>query len=225
MAVRQNAARAALTTVALLFGSILVGIGLGHVVFSAIPGHSMTDPAPLHAVIAAIPMFFVLIAGGAMWGIKMGRIAGSDNRRRMALAGVLGFLPITLLVAFGLLVLEPIALEASRLPIHRLFTLLFVPSAFLIAGISAWSIGRGLQDSRLAHSLLWKCGLAAAIAFLGVNVAMELLGWVVGAPGAAERATMIVVMSLGNLAAALAAGGLLGYLLRRYAKRTNDDDS
>lgn len=202
-------------TVALLLGSILVGIGLGHVVFTAIPGHSMTDPATSHAIIAGIPLFFVLIAGGAFWGIRMGIIAGSHDRKRMAAAGVLGFLPITLVVAFGLLALEPIVLEESRLPIHRVFTLLFVPSAFLIAGISAWAIGRGLGDRNLALSLLWKCGLAAAFAFLLVNLVMELSGWVVGAPGAAERATMIVVMSLGNLAAALAAGGLLGWLIAR----------
>jgi hypothetical protein len=42
---------------------------------------------------------------------------------------------------------------------------------------------------------------------------MEALGWVVGAPGAAARATMVVVMSLGNLGAALSGGALLGYLL------------
>jgi hypothetical protein len=104
----------------------------------------------------------------------------------------------------------------GQLPIHRLFTLLFVPAAFLIAATSAWAISRGLKDNTLARSLFWQVGLVAAATFLIINLSMESLGWVVGAPGAAERATMVTVLILGDVSAALAGGALIGY---RLAKR------
>lgn len=211
------AMRSALQTVMTLFGGILVGTGLGNLVFHVLPGHDVSDPSTLHVIVAAIPLLIGLLAGGAGWGIAMGRLAGTSNRRRMALAGILGFLPITLIMTFGLLELEPIAIEefGDRVPLHRLFTLLFVPTAFLIAAISAWAIGRGLRDDALAWSLFWRVGLTASATFLAVDIIMESAGWVVGAPGAGERATMITVMSLGNLAAALSGGGLLGLTLAK----------
>jgi hypothetical protein len=58
-------------------------------------------------------------------------------------------------------------------------------------------------------------GLVAAAVFLVVNLLMEGAGWVVGAPRAAERFTMLTVMFVGNLAAALAGGALLGWQLHR----------
>lgn len=211
----RTARKSALLTVATLFGSILVGIGLGHVVFTSMPGHSMLDPAPGHMIVAALPLLLGLLVGGILWGRAMGRVASSVEPRRMEVAGVLGFVPITLFMAFGLLWLESIAIEnfGRTVPIHRVFTLLFVPTAFLIAAISAGALGVGLRDRGLAIALFWKAGLAAGLAFLVVNMVMEAAGWVVGAPGAAERATMIVVMSLGNLAAALAGGAVVGWLL------------
>jgi hypothetical protein len=53
----------------------------------------------------------------------------------------------------------------------------------------------------------------AALAFLSVNLVMEALDWVVGAPQAAERFTMLTVMLTGNLGAALAGGAVLGITL------------
>ena len=151
----------------------------------------------------------------------MARLAKVNDGRGMALAGIRGFVPVTIVMTFLLLWLEPIVVEkfGAYLPIHRVFTLFFVPTAFLIGGISAWALGRGLGDTTLARSLLWKVGLVSAMAFLVVNLAMEAAGWVVGAPGAAERATMVTVMSLGNLAAALAGGGVLGWTLWRPRAR------
>jgi hypothetical protein len=139
----------------------------------------------------------------------------------MAAAGMLGFVPVTILLAFALLRLEPIAVEkfGAHLPIHRVFTLFFVPTAFLIAGVSAWAIGRGLKDGALAASLLWRVGTAAALAFLAVNLAMEAAGWVVGAARAAERFTMLTVMFAGDLGAALAGGAVLGWTLEMTTRR------
>jgi hypothetical protein len=77
----------------------------------------------------------------------------------------------------------------------------------------------GLRDAALAISLLWRVGLAAALAFLAVNLAMEAAGWVVGGPRAAERFTMLTVMFAGDLGAALAGGAVLGWTLQTTARR------
>ncbi len=217
----DTALKGALITVLTLFGGILVGVALGNLVFRSLPGHSVTNPEPAHVIVTTIPLLIGLLAGGAGWGLLIGRLSHRNDGRRMALAGILGFTPVTLLMTFGLLWLEPIAIEGigSQYPIHRVFTFLFVPTAFLIAGISASALGIGLRDNKLAQSLFWRVGLAAALTFLVVNLAMEAAGWVVGAPRAAERLTMLVVMSLGNIGAALAGGGLLGWTLARWSKR------
>jgi hypothetical protein len=213
--------RGAWLTVVTLFGGLLGGILAGNLVFKILPGSSVMNPDPLHAAIAAIPTLIVIAAGSGAWGVSMARLAGESDTRRMAKAGLLGFAPITLILAFSLLGLEPLAVErfGEQVPIHRVFTLLFVPTAFLISGVSAWAIGAGLRDRALAKSLMWRVGASGALAFLAVNLLMEAAGWVVGAPGAAERATMITVMSLGNLAAALAGGAVLGAALDRRIRR------
>jgi len=206
-------------TVATLFGGLLAGLLLGNLVFSVLPGFSVTNPKVQNAVIAAIPTIIVFAVGSAAWGRSMGRLTGVDEPRRMAWAGILGFAPITIVMGFLLFRLEPVALErfGERLPIHRVFTLLFVPTAFIIASVSAWAIGVGLRDKPLSRALAWRVGLTSAAAFLAVNLVMEAAGWVVGAPGAAERATMVTVMSLGNLVAALSGGAVLGLRLGRRA--------
>jgi len=206
-------------TVATLFGGLLAGLLLGNLVFEVLPGSSVMNPQIHYAAIAAIPTCIALAVGSAAWGRSMGRLAGVDESRRMGWAGILGFAPITLVMAFSLLGLEPVAVErfGERVPIHRVFTLLFVPTAFIIASVSAWAIGVGLRDKPLSRALAWRVGLTSAAAFLAVNLVMEAAGWVVGAPRAAERATMVTVMSLGNLVAALSGGAVLGLTLGRRA--------
>ncbi|MBI5031240.1 MAG: hypothetical protein HZB51_11990 [Chloroflexi bacterium] len=179
---------------------------------------------PLDPMQVVLPAIFALggfFAGGAGWGILMGRLAPAANRRRMAIAGALGFAPITLAAGLMLQAIEPIALEqfGAIIPLHRLFTLLFVPTAFLIAGVSAWAIGMGLNDNALAQTLGWRVGLAAAITFLMINLTMESAGWVVGAPRAEERFTMLTVMFVGDLGAAIVGGAVMGRML---AKRWSD---
>lgn len=144
----------------------------------------------MHMTIAGIPALAGFLLGGAVWGIQMGQLSGAIDTRRLAWAGLLGFGPITLIVAVGLSMAEPplVANFGPSTGVHRIFTLLFVPSAFLIAGVSAWAIGRGLQDNALAASLFGRVGLSAGLTFLVINLIMEAFGWVVGAPGAAERA-------------------------------------
>lgn len=207
--------RSSLMTVLTLFGGLLVGLAAGTITFELIPGSSVDNVNPGHAAIAAIPALAGFLVGGAVWGAAMGRLAGEVDNRRMAWAGLLGFGPITIALAVGLSAVEPplVASFGVSTGIHRIFTLLFVPSSFLIAGVSAWAIGRGLRDHALAMSLLWQVGLTAGVTFLAINLVMEASGWVVGAPGAAERATMLTVLAAGNLGASLAGGGLLGWIL------------
>jgi hypothetical protein len=207
--------QSAFLTVLTLFGGMLAGGVAGNLIFERLSGHSITNPNTLHVMLGIIPAATGVLAGSGAWGWAMGDLAGAQNRRRMIFAGILGFVPITIVLAVVLLNLEGVVVEATglQLPTHRLFTLLFVPAAFLIAGIGAWAIGWGLNDNTLAVSLLWRVGFAAALAFLVVNLAMEASGWVVGAPGAAARYTMLTVMFAGNLGAALAGGAVLGWLL------------
>lgn len=223
--INRPALRGALLTLLSLFGGLLIGLVVGDLVFHILPGHNLENPSPAHMAIAALPALGGFLAGGAAWGAAVGRLAGAPDTRRLALAGMLGFAPITITLAVGLSFVETLVGTGflAQLPIHRLFTFLFVPAAFLIAGVSAWAIGVGLRDSRLARALFWQVGLTAGTTFLAVNLLLESLGWVVGAPGAAERATMVTVLALGNISAALAGGSVLGRQLAG-ARRNNPDD-
>jgi len=207
----------ALLTALALFGGLLAGGAAGELVFNLLPGHSTTNPSIVHMLLAAAPALLGMLAGSALWGVWMGRLAEVNDRRRMAAAGALGFAPITILLGLALALLEPVAVArlGATFPIARLCTVFFVPTAFLIAGVGAAAIGLGLRDRALAVRLGWRAGLAAAITFLLVNLLMHGFGWHVGGPGAAERATMLTVMLTSNLGAALAAGAALGYGLRR----------
>lgn len=200
-------------TVLTLFGGLLIGLLVGNLAFKVLPGSNVMNPAPLHIGIAALPAFFGFLVGGAAWGLLMGRMIGAADQRRMGWAGLLGFAPITLLLAVTLGIAEPYLVTTMNLPVHRVFTVLFVVAAFLIAGTSSWALGRGLRDTALSRLLFWRIGLTAAATFLAVTLLMEAAGWVVGAPGAAERATMITVTGVGNLMAAIVAGGVLGRVL------------
>ena len=214
----KAALRGALLTLLTLFGGLLAGLVVGDLVFHLIPGSSIQDVKLGHVAIAALPALLGFLAGGAAWGVQMGRLAGNTETRRLSLAGMLGFAPVTILLAIGLGLLEPAIvgyLGARGQPVHRVFTLLFVPSAFIIAGVSAWVIGRGLGSPKLARSLFWQVGLTAALTFLVVNLIMESLGWVIGAPNAAERATMLTVLALGIITAALTSGAVMGWKLTR----------
>lgn len=207
-------------TLVSLIGGLVIGSAVGNAVFGILAGHTFVVTNPWHVVAAAIPAFAGFLGGSVLWGVWIGRMVQgghlqSAERKRMALAGALGFAPITLFLGLLLQVLEPIAVEqlGNVFPIHRLFTFFFVPMSFLIAAVSSWAIGKGLGDDRLARKLFWQVGITSAVTFLVINLMMEALGWQVGAPGAAERATMITVLLVGDLGAAITGGALLGIRL------------
>ena len=168
---------AALTMLGLV-GGLMGGLIGGSFIFHGLIGKAYH---PLTYTLAAIVFGAGILGGSVLWGAGMGRLARSPALRRAAWAGILGFVPITFVLHFGLLIIEPIAVRAD-LPVHRLFTVLFVPTAFLIAATSSLV-------------LVWA------------------LGWLIGAPGAEERGTMITVLIADNLGAALAGGAMLGLTL------------
>jgi hypothetical protein len=199
---------AALTVLALV-GGLMGGLIGGSFIY-----HGLIEraPDPLTYTLAALTFGAGIFGGSALWGVSMARLARSPATRRAAWASVIGFVPIAVLLNFGLLTIEPIAVRAN-LPVHRLFTVLFVPTAFLIAGASSLALGWALGWGRAAFGLALRIGLTAALAFLAVNLGMEALGWQIGAPGAEERGTMITVLLVSNLGAALVGGATLGMML------------
>jgi hypothetical protein len=148
-------------TVAALFGGLIVGVAAGFAIFELLSGSSdPAHPPAVSVVLAALPALAGFRGGSAAWGVAMGQRAGRCEPRRMAFAGALGFGPITVALGIALAAVEPMAVAGlgGTLAIHRIFTLLFVPSAFLIAGVSAGAVGLGLRRPDLARALFWQVG-------------------------------------------------------------------
>jgi hypothetical protein len=205
----------ALVTPLCLIGGLMLGFVLGSLTFDTLPGHMRETSRILIAATFAVTG---MLAGGAAWGWILAKILGSPHRKGAALAGAVGIAVTTIAIAMLLGRLEVLLVEQGRgpqLPIHRTFTLLFVPAAAVIAGVGGAALGMGLGKGTAAFKIGAGCALAGGLAFLVVNLIMEASGWVVGAPGAAERATMLTVMFSGNLAAAIAGGAVIGAAERR----------
>jgi hypothetical protein len=205
----HTASLGATLTVLVLAGGLIASFVASSATFQALDGRV---PGALTFTLAVFVFSATTLFSSALWGVGMARLAQVPASRRAALAGILGFVPITLLLILGLQAAEPIVFR-TNLPLHRLFTVLFVPSAGLVAGTSSLALAWALRWSRAAPGLALRVGPTAALAFLAVNLGMEALGWQVGGPGAAERATMLTVLFTSNLGAALAGGAMLGMTL------------
>jgi len=215
---RRTVFLSSLTTAACLFGGMLAALSFA-IAISNLPMHVPEQTINLFAVGLLVGILFV---SGALWGRTLARIFASDNKRRMVWAGALSFAPALVLAGLMLAALERAIVERGQgpdLPVHQVFTLLFVPASLLVAATGGLALGLAEKNVRLALRMAAYGGVSAAIAFLLVDLLMDALGRRVGAPGAAERATMLTVMMAGNLAAALAGGGALGYQLSRYFQR------
>jgi len=212
--VKRLVVNSALATALALFGGMFLGVAIG----------SLLHGLPFHAAeqtkvaLASIPALVGTIGGGALWGYLLARIHRIQDTKRMSVAGGISFGPAV--VASGLLLstLERALVEQGRLPgmpIHVVFTLLFVPSTFLVAAVGGFAMALGSRNQPQWFRFTLTTGVPAALAFLVVNLAMDSVGWRVGGPRAAERATMLTVMFLGASAAALSAGAVLGSLLAK----------
>ena len=196
-------------TMLVLAGGLIASFMVSSATFQALSGRV---PDSLTFTLAVLVFSASTLFSSGLWGVGMAHLAQVPASRRVAWAGILGFVPITLLLIFGLQAAEPIVFR-TNLPLHRLFTVLFVPSAGLIASTSSLALGWALGWGRAAPRLALRVGLTAALAFLAINLGMEALGWQVGGPGAEERATMLTVLFVSNLGAALAGGAVLGLTL------------
>src|SRR5919202_1374339 len=155
--------------------------------------------------------------GGALWGRSLGRIARYGQRRLM-LAGALSFGPAMGLAVFFLATLEGALVErhGSDMPVHVLFAVLFVGATFFVAAAVGFACGFAVGSWQLALQLALGGGLAAGGTFLVADVVQDLLGRRVGGTGAEETLTMLSVMAIGDLAAAIAGSAVIGVLLTRH---------
>ncbi len=204
--------QSALATAVSLLGGMLLGFLAG----SAVHGLPFHIPEQTRVALASLPALAGILSGGALWGTLLARILANPAPRRMAAAGALFFGPTVLVTAILLSALEVAVVERGgglSLPVYVIFTLLFVPATFFVTSVGSAAMLAAAGIGRTAVRSGLYCGLAGAGAFLGANVLLDLLGRRVGAPGAAERATMLTVLFAGSLAASLAGGAVLGGLL------------
>ena len=182
--------RATWLTVRDIVGGLVVGVGLGALV------DATASPLPLllRRAASALTAISLLTLAGRAWGRDLALLAGALNTRAATRAGGFAVGPGVVLVGGVLAALEPslVARGASvGVPIHLIYRLLFIPAAFVVAATGAFALGCGLRNARLGVSLAAWAGLGAATAFLVINLLLDALGWRVGAPHAAERATML----------------------------------
>ena len=202
MSQHSQTARAAWITARCLVPGVLVGGGLG-AIFQRVP-------------VSGLLAVSIVSVAASRWGRKMARLTDLGHQRRVALAAGLAVGPSVVLVGVSLSALESTLIGQrvdGSLPIHVVFSLLFVPAALLIAAIGGFALGSGARGIRLGASLAARAGLSGGLAFFIIDLLMDAVGWRVGGPHAGERATMVVVTTLGTIGAALAAGGALGHRL------------
>ena len=206
----------AVATPASLMGGVLVGATLG-VLLDRLSIHA---PDQTLILLVMIPIF----GGGALWGILLSRIHGLPNRTGATITGSLSFGLGVIGAATLLLRLERILVGQHRLsgvPVHVIFTLLFVPATFLVAAIgsSAILLVSGNRTHWIRSALM--TGLTASLSFLIIDLLLDSLGMRVGAPRAAEHFTMLSVAFLGSTAAAFSGGAILGLVLSRRTSQVS----
>jgi len=207
-----------------LFTAVFLFLGLlvSFLIAFAINSLPMHIPESTLTTIDIAITVVILFASGGFWGRSIASITKSEEKRRMLWAGLLSYAPSIFLAVVTLGRLEVLLVERRAgpdLPVHIVFTLLFVPAAAIVAGAGGFAMGIAKKDVGLALQLGLSSGLVGGLCFLTVNILMDTLGWRVGAPRAAERATMLTVMMAGSLAAALGGGATIGYFLARQRKR------
>ena len=208
------ATRAALWSLACLLGGIALAFPLLGAVSHAAP--ALADrggPALFHLVLAVCAAL-----GAAVWGRGL---AAPGRSRRATLAASAGYGLAAPLAVWSLTAAETAllgrALAGDALPMHLAFGALFPSATALVVLLTVGAFGLGAGLGSRALRLAGACALRAGLAFLLVVVAMDLIGFRVGAPGAEKRFTMVVVMLLGLVASTVAAGAALGRALAREA--------
>lgn len=200
----------AVGTVASLMGGVIVAVVI----------NILLDRLRIHASdqILILLAMILIFGGGALWGVLLTRIHGLPHRMGTSIAGSLSFGLGVIGAATLLHNLERILVAQHRLsgvPVHIIFTMLFVPATFLVAtiGSSAILLVSGNRANWIRSALL--TGLTASLSFLIMDLILDGAGMRVGAPRAVEHSTMLTVAFLGSTAAAFSAGAILGLVLSR----------
>lgn len=209
--------RAAGITVRDLYGGLVVAVAVGSVV------DQLTRFLPIlpRRAAAAICALAVLILIGRLWGRDIAKLLSIADTKSAEKRAAWGFAVPVIIVGIVLSVSEPFAVArgaSAGLPIHTVYKILFVSSTLFLVTTATYALIRGFANSAEAMSIALRIGIVAAATFLVIAVVMQALGWQVGAPNAAHRATMIVVTLTSVLGATLAAGATLGYFLERLPR-------
>jgi hypothetical protein len=208
---RDGIIAAAAITARDLLGGIVIAVALG----------SLADALPLplvpRRVIDAVVALSVTLAAGRLWGKDMARLAHAPDPTVEGKLTALSVGPAIIAAGAVLAAIEPVAVaQATRAgySIHFVYSVLFVPTAGIVAAVAAFALGVGIEGRRFATRLAANAGVVALVAFLAIDLLMYALGWQVGAPNAGRRATMLVVTLLSASAAAVAGGAAIGAMLR-----------
>ncbi len=160
-------------------------------------------------------LFASMLAGSALWALAIERLAGLQHTRRFIIIAAITQVAITFTAMLVLGKAEEHFVENgnTNLPLHVLYTLLFVPATFIGAFIAGSVCAFVMDKPALAWRMGLHCAAAAAFAFLVLNVLQDMLGRRVGGPNAAETATMITVTLVCWLAASAVFSAAMGRLL------------
>jgi len=204
--------RAGLATVIYLGG----GLALGFILGIAINNVPLLIDELLKNIAGALGLLTLVSLASHRSDSTMAGLSGWGDRPRAARIGGLSF-PIALIVG-------ALALSAGEglfeigIPIHILYGALFVPTSILIVAVVSLTWGRALRGWNLGGRLALGAAPLAGLAYLLSYLLMDTIGYRVGAPGAAERATMITVTLVACLSAAAVGGAALGTGLRRASQ-------
>ncbi len=212
-----------LTTAACLIGPPLAALLLAIAIngSTGFMAGDQTEDRPLLGI--AILLGWMAISG--LWGRTLARLAGTGREGRMTAIGALTFLPaIFLAYALGSLIFDTSiirGMDFERLPTYRQYPWVFVPSAFIVAGMSAFLLSVVAANWRAALRNAGLTGLISALVFWLVVIVMDAIGYRVGAirPGLQPALPpMPFVTFTGTFFGALVGGGLLGALLSLRTK-------
>ena len=206
--------RAAAATVLYLTGGLVVGF-IAAIALDNIPIHI---DEPLSITLAAVLFFAVMSFFSLRWARTMASISGIEARPRAVRVAGLSYPLVLTLTALALGAGE--ALFNLGIPIHVLFALLFVPAVMFVVAVVSVAWGVALKGWGLGAQLALRAAPLAGLGFFLVYLVMDAIGYRVGGPGAAERATMITVTFVGCLAAATVGGAALGAGLKRFATQS-----
>lgn len=193
---------------------VLFGIILG---LLNIPGEMLDErlTVPLFVLLFGLPAY--------LWGRALADLHGLQPAGRYGWAAGLTFGLTIGAAAVYLNHVErrlQIVIMRSDLEIHQLFMVLFVGVAAGSALVTGLALGAARGAGRLALRLGLEAGLAAGLAFFLAALFMDVaLGYQVGAPGAAERATMVTVTVVGMAAAAFSGSAAVGRRLAQVPQK------